>query len=78
MARRSTPDRIYQANRAGTVRRLEAEGLLRERAEALVTAWECEAGDGLRSLAAPLPLRSAAADALRRIRTPRHPRADDA
>ncbi len=43
MARRSTPERIYQAHRAGTIRRLEGEGELPERAEALVAAWEAEA-----------------------------------
>jgi hypothetical protein len=43
MARRSTPERIYAAHRGGIVRRLEAEALLPERAEALVTAWEFEA-----------------------------------
>jgi hypothetical protein len=45
MARRSTPERIYQAHRAGTVHRLEAEGELPQRAEALVTAWEFEAAE---------------------------------
>ncbi len=38
MSRRSTPERIYQAHRAGTLRRLEGEGELPERAEALVPA----------------------------------------
>jgi hypothetical protein len=45
MARRSTPDRIYHARRAGTIRRLEAEGELPDRAEALVIAWEFEAAE---------------------------------
>ena len=45
MARRSTPEGIYQAHREGTLRRLEGEGLLRERAEALVTAWEFEVAE---------------------------------
>ena len=47
MARRSIPERIYQAHRAGTLRRLEGEGELPDRAEALVAAWESEsAGEG--------------------------------
>jgi hypothetical protein len=45
MARRSTPEHIYQARRAGTIRRLEAVGELPERAGALVTAWEFESAD---------------------------------
>jgi hypothetical protein len=45
MARRSTPERIYQANRTGTIRRLELEGELPKRAEALVTAWEFETAE---------------------------------
>jgi hypothetical protein len=42
MCRRSTPERLYQAHRAGTVRRLTLEGELPERAEAWVVAWERE------------------------------------
>jgi len=45
MSRRSTPDRIYQAHRAGTLRRLEAERELPDRAEGLVAAWEAETAD---------------------------------
>jgi len=40
MSRRSTPERIYQASRAGTLTRLIGQGELPERAEALVAAWE--------------------------------------
>lgn len=48
MARRSPPDRIYQIRCIATLRRLEGEGELPERAEALLTAWEFEtAEDGL-------------------------------
>src|SRR4029079_14250909 len=43
--RRSTPDRLYQAGRAGTVRRLTLEGELPDRAEALVAASEARAAD---------------------------------
>jgi hypothetical protein len=45
MSRRSTPERLYQANRSGTVKRLIAERELPERAEALVAAWEAERAD---------------------------------
>ena len=45
MSRRSTAERIYQAHRAGTIRRLELEGEQPARAEALVTAWEFEAAE---------------------------------
>jgi hypothetical protein len=48
MSRRSTPERIHQAGRTGTVGRLTLEGELPDRAEALVAAWEAqEAKDGL-------------------------------
>jgi hypothetical protein len=43
MARRSTPDRIYQARRAAVLSRLVQDRRLSEhRAEALVAAWEVE------------------------------------
>jgi hypothetical protein len=49
MSRRSTPERIYKANRAGTVKRLTRECReLPARAEELVAAWEVLAAqDGL-------------------------------
>lgn len=48
MSRRSTPERIYQANRTGILRRLTLAGELPHRAEALVAAWEAQtAQDGL-------------------------------
>jgi hypothetical protein len=43
MARRRDLDRIYQARRAGIVARLVSTGVLAERAEALMAAWESEA-----------------------------------
>ena len=45
MARRSTPDRIYQAQRAATVMRLQGDGVLADRAEALVASWEFAMAD---------------------------------
>lgn len=45
MARRSTPEWIYEAHRAGTIQRLIGEGELPERAEALVTEWEFESAE---------------------------------
>jgi hypothetical protein len=36
---------MYQAHRSGTLRRLELEGELPERAQALVTAWEFETAE---------------------------------
>ena len=45
MARRSTPDRIYQIRRIAAINRLIGEGELQERAEALVTAWEFETAE---------------------------------
>jgi hypothetical protein len=43
MSRRD-PERIYQAHRAGTLRRLaDQQHLGDERAEALIAAWEAEA-----------------------------------
>ncbi len=48
MSRRSTPERIYQAHRAGTLQRLIGEGESPERAEALMAGWELQAArDGL-------------------------------
>jgi len=48
MSRRSTPERLHQARRAAIVERLVGEGVLRERAEALVASWEAKAdADGL-------------------------------
>ena len=38
MARRSTPERVYEAHRIGTLNRLIGEGELPGRAEALVSA----------------------------------------
>lgn len=47
MSRRSTPERIYAAQRAGVVQRLTGEGELPDRAEAKVAAWEARTvGDG--------------------------------
>jgi hypothetical protein len=43
MARRSTPERLDEARRAGTLTRLIGEGELPERAEALLVAWEAQA-----------------------------------
>jgi hypothetical protein len=54
MARRRILDRVYQARRAGIVARLMSTGVLPERAEGLMIAWEVEA------TAAGLPPDSAA------------------
>ena len=43
MARRRDLDRIYQARRAGIVARLASTGVMADRAEALMTAWEAKA-----------------------------------
>lgn len=43
MARRRDLDRIYQARRAGIVARLASTGVLEDRAETLMAAWETEA-----------------------------------
>ena len=44
MGRRSTPERLYEARRAGLVARLTRGGRMgEERAEALIVAWEAEA-----------------------------------
>jgi len=40
MARRSTPERLYQARRDGIRNRLIGDGELPDGAEALVSAWE--------------------------------------
>jgi hypothetical protein len=40
MARRSTPERLEDAKREGTLRRLELAGMPRDRAEAALRAWE--------------------------------------
>jgi len=48
MSRRSTPERIYQSQRAGTIRRLTLDGELPQRAEAPVTAWESESAEDAR------------------------------
>ena len=48
MSRRSTPERLHHARRSAIVERLVGDGELRDRAEALVAAWEAKAdGDGL-------------------------------
>jgi hypothetical protein len=48
MARRSDPARICAARREATIRRLEGAGMLRQEAEAAVTAWEVRtAQDGV-------------------------------
>ena len=48
MSRRSTPEHLHQARRAAVIERLVGERELRERAEALVAAWEAKAdADGL-------------------------------
>ena len=44
MARHRDLERIYQARRAGLVARLLSTGVVMERAEALVAAWEAQAG----------------------------------
>jgi hypothetical protein len=43
MSRRSTPERLHEARRAGTLNRLIGEGELPDRAEALLVAWERQA-----------------------------------
>ena len=44
MARRSDPERLYLAHRAGHVSRLVSEGKMsQEKAEQWITAWEAEA-----------------------------------
>jgi hypothetical protein len=43
MSRRADPERIHEARRAATIERLVGEGELRDRAEALVAAWEAQA-----------------------------------
>ena len=43
MSRRADPDRLHQARRAGTLRRLEVTGISVELAERWVAAWEREA-----------------------------------
>ena len=48
MARRRDRLRIYEARRAGLMARLMSTGVVAERAEALVAAWEAQAAaDGL-------------------------------
>ena len=48
MSSRPDPKRIYEAQRAGTLRRLIGEGELPDRAERLVAQWELQAAqDGL-------------------------------
>jgi hypothetical protein len=48
MARKPDPQRIYEARREATIRRLEGAGMLRDAAEAAVTAWEVRtAQDGV-------------------------------
>jgi hypothetical protein len=42
MARRSTPENIAAAHRAGTRARLTGEGVSPERADAWVDAWEAQ------------------------------------
>ena len=43
MSRRPNPTRIDDAQREGTRRRLYSTGILRERADALIAAWDEEA-----------------------------------
>ncbi len=43
MGRRRDLERIYQARRAGIVARLMSTGVLAERAQTLMVAWETEA-----------------------------------
>jgi hypothetical protein len=46
MSRRSTPERLYVARRTATLERLVSAGVLRDRADAALTAWEVKAADG--------------------------------
>jgi hypothetical protein len=47
MSRRSTPERLAEARRAGTLARLISAGMLPDRAEAAIAAWEAKtAQDG--------------------------------
>lgn len=43
MSRRSTPERIDAAHRAGTRRRLTLEGVSEATADAWIAAWEAQA-----------------------------------
>ena len=48
MSRRSTPERLDAAQRAGTRRRLTLDGLSEPTADAWIAAWEAQAArDGL-------------------------------
>lgn len=40
MSRRSTPERLSDARRAATLERLVSAGMLRDRAEGALAAWE--------------------------------------
>jgi hypothetical protein len=44
VTRHVDPERTYLARRAATLSRLTSSGMPQERAEALVAAWEAEAG----------------------------------
>jgi hypothetical protein len=46
MSRRSTPERIFAAHRAGTRNRLIGEGATEETADAWVAVWEAQAAAG--------------------------------
>lgn len=47
MSRRSTPERLYAAQRAATLERLVSAGMLRDRAEGAIAAYEARtAHDG--------------------------------
>ena len=53
MSRRSSPERIDAAQRAGTRRRLTLEGVSEATADAWIEGWEAQAaGDGLQRGAA--------------------------
>jgi hypothetical protein len=53
MSRRSTPERLDAAHRAGTQRRLTLEGVSEATADAWIAAWEAQAArDGLQRGAA--------------------------
>jgi hypothetical protein len=48
MSRRSTPERIDEARRAGTQQRLIGPGVIETTAEGWIAAWEAQAGpDGI-------------------------------
>jgi hypothetical protein len=44
VSRRPDPERIHEARREAVIRRLEGAGMIRDLAEAAVTAWEAEKG----------------------------------